>query len=74
VGQWFGVSVKQAWFMNKGNSFRELEVYQLAFKMQQKLFEHSKSWPRQEDYALTDQIRRSSRSIGANLAEAGSAP
>jgi len=60
--------------MNKVNSFRELEVYQLAFKMQQKLFEHSKGWPRQEDYSLTDQIRRSSRSIGANLAEAGSAP
>jgi four helix bundle protein len=55
--------------MNKVNSFRELEVYQLGFEIQQKLFECSKGWPRQEDYSLTDQIRRSSRSIGANLAE-----
>ena len=58
--------------MDKVNSFSELQVYQLAFELQQKLFERSKSWPRQEDYALTDQIRRSSRSIGANLAEAWS--
>ena len=56
--------------MKKVNSFRELEVYQLAFKMQQELFEHSKAWPRYEDYSLTDQMRRSSRSVGANLAEA----
>ena len=55
--------------MNKVNSFKELEVYQLAFKIQQELFVLSKRWPKQEDYSLTDQMRRSSRSIGANIAE-----
>jgi len=51
-------------------SFDELEVYQEAFELQQEVFRLSKGWPRTEDYALTDQIRRSSRSVGANLAEA----
>lgn len=51
-------------------SFRELEVYQAAFAFQQEVFHCSKRWPREEMYALTDQARRSSRSIGANIAEA----
>ena len=55
--------------MQKVDSFRELEVYQSAFRMQQSLFVVSKQWPKIEDYSLTSQIRRSSRSIGANLAE-----
>jgi four helix bundle protein len=55
--------------MNKVNSFDELEVYQAAFALQQDLFSFSKCWPKIEDYSLTDQIRRSSRSIGANIAE-----
>ncbi len=55
-------------------SFRDLEVYQESFRFQQEIFNISKSWPMEERFALTDQIRRSSRSIGANLAEAGSAP
>lgn len=55
--------------MNKVDSFRELEVYKLAFIVQQEIYGFSKRWPREENYALTDQIRRSSRSIGANLAE-----
>jgi four helix bundle protein len=50
--------------------FDELEVYQNAFQLQQAIFSASKRWPRTEDYSLTDQIRRSSRSVGANLAEA----
>jgi four helix bundle protein len=58
--------------MNKVNSFDELEVYQAAFALQQDLFGLSKRWPKQEDYSLTDQIRRSSRSIGANIAESWS--
>lgn len=57
---------------NKVNSWRELGTYKAAFELQQRIFEVSKSWPREESYALTDQIRRSSRSIGANLAEAWS--
>ncbi len=39
------------------------------FGLQQAIFENSKAWPREEQYALTDQVRRSSRSVGANLAE-----
>jgi four helix bundle protein len=42
----------------------------LAFELQQEIFETSKRFPTEERYALTDQIRRASRSIGANLAEA----
>jgi four helix bundle protein len=56
--------------MNKANSVRELETYQAAFLLQQEIFKISKSFPKEENYSLTDQIRRSSRSIGANLSEA----
>ena len=56
--------------MNKVDCFIDLEVYKGAFDLQQAIFEASKTWPRNEDYSLTDQIRRSSRSVGANLAEA----
>jgi four helix bundle protein len=51
-------------------SFRELEVYQLAFAFQQEVFRRSKQWPKEEMYALTDQARRCTRSVGAALAEA----
>ena len=50
-------------------SFRELEVYQEAFRFQQEVFVASKKFPSEERFSLTDQIRRSSRSVGANLAE-----
>jgi four helix bundle protein len=50
--------------------FEELEVHQVAFALQQLLFELSKRWPREEQYVLTGQIQRASRSIGANIAEA----
>lgn len=56
--------------MNKVNSVRELDVYRAAFELQQELFSISKQFPKEETYSLTDQIRRSSRSIGANLSEA----
>jgi four helix bundle protein len=49
---------------------RELEVYQLAFDAAMLIFELTKKFPVQEKYSLTDQIRRSSRSVCANLAEA----
>jgi four helix bundle protein len=51
-------------------SFRDLKVYKLAFELQQEIFGKSKGFPKEELYALTDQIRRSSRSIGSNIAEA----
>ncbi len=50
--------------------FKELIAYQKAFKLAMKIYEVSKSFPREEKYSLTDQIRRSSRSTCANLAEA----
>jgi four helix bundle protein len=49
---------------------RDLEVYQMAFEGAMKIFQESKVFPQEERYSLTDQIRRSSRSICANLAEA----
>src|SRR6476619_5034144 len=54
----------------KISSFKELRVYKLAFEIQQEIFETSKRFPTEERYSLTDQVRRASRSIGANLAEA----
>ena len=50
--------------------FQELKVYQSAFKLQQEIFTLSKKFPKEEVYSLTNQIRRSSRSIAANIAEA----
>ena len=49
--------------------FQDLRVYAATFELQQRLFEVTKSWPREETYALISQIRRSSRAVGANLAE-----
>jgi four helix bundle protein len=51
-------------------SFKDLHVYQAAQDLQQKIFELSKGFPSEEKYSLTDQVRRSSRSVGANIAEA----
>ena len=51
-------------------SHKELVVYQMAFKSSMELFNLSKSFPKEEVYSLTSQIRRSSRSVSANLAEA----
>lgn len=51
-------------------TFRDLEVYKNAFKFQQQVFALTKAWPKEETYALTGQIRRSTRAIGANIAEA----
>ena len=48
----------------------DLEVYQLSLELQQEIFELTKTFPAEERYSLTDQIRRSSRSIGANISEA----
>ncbi len=51
-------------------SFQELRVYQEAFAVQQDVFSTTKHWPAEERFALTGQVRRSVRSIGANVAEA----
>ncbi|MCW5312493.1 four helix bundle protein [Nostoc sp. KVJ3] len=49
---------------------KELGIYKIAFEAAMKIFELSKKFPVEERYSLTDQIRRSSRSVCANLAEA----
>jgi four helix bundle protein len=51
-------------------SFKTLLAYQKAFELSMEVFELSKSFPKEETYSLTDQIRRSSRSICTNIAEA----
>jgi four helix bundle protein len=49
--------------------YKDLIVYQKAYKLAMDIFEVSKKFPPEEKYSLTDQIRRSSRSVCANLAE-----
>jgi four helix bundle protein len=56
--------------LRHARSFRELVVYQKAAAVSQRLFELSARFPEHETYSLTRQIRRSSRSIGAQIAEA----
>jgi four helix bundle protein len=56
--------------MSQIKGFRDLIVYQKAYKLAMEIFEISKSFPKEEKYSLTDQIRRSSRSVTSNLAEA----
>ncbi len=51
-------------------SFRDLEVYKLSRQLSKEIFEVSKIFPKAEMYSLTDQVRRSSRSIGGQIAEA----
>src|SRR5436853_5981532 len=48
---------------------RDLKVYQLAYKLAMEIFNLSQQFPKEERYSLTDQIRRSSRSVAANIAE-----
>jgi four helix bundle protein len=51
-------------------NFKESTVYKKAFSLAMEIFEISISFPKEEKYSLTDQVRRSSRSVCANLAEA----
>lgn len=51
-------------------SFRDLTVYKKAFELAMKIFELSKTFPKEEIYSLTDQIRRSSRSVCTCISEA----
>lgn len=50
-------------------SYKDLKVYQLAYEAAMQIFEISKTFPKEERYALTDQIRRSSRAVCSNIAE-----
>lgn len=51
-------------------SYKELEVYKVSRQLSREIFSITKGFPRDEMFSLTDQIRRSSRSIGAQIAEA----
>lgn len=54
----------------KLSGFRDLKVYQLAYGLARNIFEITAAFPKEEKYSLVDQIRRSSRSVAANIAEA----
>ena len=57
--------------MNGGHrGYRDLKVYKLAYKLAMDIFEVTKFFPPEERYSLTDQMRKSSRSVAANIAEA----
>ncbi len=56
--------------MGKIESHRELDAYKLAFDAAMQIFEVTRNFPLEERYSLTDQIRRSSRSVCANITEA----
>lgn len=56
--------------MTHAKSFRDLEVYKLARELAKEIFQITKNFPKEERYSLTDQIRRSSRSVGGQIAEA----
>jgi four helix bundle protein len=56
--------------MNNIKTHKDLEVFQLSFSSGMDVFNMTKLFPKEETYSLTDQIRRSSRSVSGNLAEA----
>ena len=56
--------------MVKIHTHKDLEVYQLAYSLAMEIFNLTKTFPIEERYSLTDQIRRSSRSVPANISEA----
>jgi four helix bundle protein len=74
VGEWekgrTGEKSKRKTMATRIKTHRDLEVYQMAFDSAMKIFQFTKKFPKEETYSLTDQIRRSSRSVASNLAEA----
>jgi four helix bundle protein len=63
-------NVREMSRLGHAESFRDLVVYKKARKLAKSIFEITKSFPKDEMYSLTDQLRRSSRSVGAQIAEA----
>ncbi len=51
-------------------TFKDLHVFNIAFDLAMSIYEYSQAWPKEERYSMTDQIRRSSRSVCANISEA----
>jgi len=56
--------------MNLIKTHKDLEVFQLSYKLAMEIFQLTKTFPRDEIYALSDQIKRSSRYVSANITEA----
>ena len=56
--------------MTSIKTHKELKVFQLSFESAMEIFEITKTFPKEEKYSLVDQIRRSSRSVSANISEA----
>jgi four helix bundle protein len=56
--------------MSNYHGFRDLIVYQKSYKLAMEIFEITKFFPKEEKYSLVDQVRRSSRSVPANISEA----
>ena len=56
--------------MSTAKSYKELKVYQRSYDVAMEIFNLSKKFPRDEMYSLTNQLRKSSRSVSANIAEA----
>ncbi|MBN1183920.1 MAG: four helix bundle protein [Bacteroidales bacterium] len=56
--------------MTNNNGFKSLKVYQLSYQLAMEIYNISKSFPKDETYSLTDHIRRPSRSVCSNIAEA----
>jgi four helix bundle protein len=54
----------------KYNGYKDLKVYRLSYRLAMEIFEITKLFPKEEKYSLVDQIRRSSRSVPTNIAEA----
>ncbi len=55
--------------MRAAQGFRDLKVYQAAYELAMDIFKQSRTFPQDERYSLTSQIRRASRSVAANIAE-----
>ncbi|MBL0342556.1 MAG: four helix bundle protein [Bacteroidetes bacterium] len=56
-------------FKENEDGFKEMDVYKLAFQLASEIFKETNNWPKAEIYSLTNQIRRSSRSVCANFGE-----
>ncbi len=54
----------------KYKGYKDLKVFQLSYRLALEIFQITKGFPKEELYSLTDQIRRSSRSVSANISEA----
>jgi four helix bundle protein len=55
--------------VSRPRGYKDLKVYQLAYRLAMDIFRETKAFPQDERFSLTSQIRRSSRSVAANIAE-----